>query len=204
MIKIAVFGAGTWGIALARLLAVNDRDVTVWSAIPTELKSLSTTHRHPNLPGMVLPSTMHYTADIAEACAGKDILLFAVPSPFVRSTAKKAAPYIPDGQLIVDVAKGVEDKTLMTMSEIIEDELAKQKRTARVVALSGPTHAEEVARDMPTLIVAASRQSGAESVLHPYFPGVYQHRPPRYRAGRRGEERHCAGGGHRVGTGIRR
>lgn len=169
MIKIAVFGAGTWGIALARLLAVNDRDVTVWSAIPTELKSLSTTHRHPNLPGMVLPSTMHYTADIAEACAGKDILLFAVPSPFVRSTAKKAAPYIPNGQLIVDVAKGVEDKTLMTMSEIIEDELAKQKRTARVVALSGPTHAEEVARDMPTLIVAASEDEEAAKVVQKAF-----------------------------------
>ena len=169
MIKIAVFGAGTWGIALARLLAVNGRDVTVWSAIPAELKSLSTTHRHPNLPGMVLPSTMHYTADIAEACAGKDILLFAVPSVFVRSTAKKAAPHIPEGQLIVDVAKGVEDKTLMTMSEIIEDELAKQKRHARVVALSGPTHAEEVARDMPTLIVAASEDEEAAKAVQKAF-----------------------------------
>ncbi len=169
MTKIAVFGAGTWGIALARLLAVNGRDVTVWSAIPAELKSLSTTRRHPNLPGMELPSTMHYTADIAEACAGRDILLFAVPSPFVRSTAKKAAKYIPDGQLIVDVAKGVEDKTLMTMSEIIEDELAKAKRTARVVALSGPTHAEEVARDMPTLIVAASEDEAAAKAVQKAF-----------------------------------
>lgn len=169
MTKIAVFGAGTWGIALARLLAVNGRDVTVWSAIPAELKSLSTTRRHPNLPGMELPSTMHYTADIAEACTGRDILLFAVPSPFVRSTAKKAAKYIPDGQLIVDVAKGVEDKTLMTMSEIIEDELAKAKRTARVVALSGPTHAEEVARDMPTLIVAASGDEAAAKAVQKAF-----------------------------------
>ena len=169
MIKIAVFGAGTWGIALARLLAVNGRDVTVWSAIPTELKSLSTTHRHPNLPGMELPSAMHYTADIEEACAGKDILLFAVPSPFVRTTAKKAAPYITNDQLIVDVAKGIEDKTLMTMSEIIEDELAKQKCSARVVALSGPTHAEEVARDMPTLIVAASEDEDAAKTVQKAF-----------------------------------
>lgn len=169
MTKIAVFGAGTWGIALARLLAVNGRDVTVWSAIPAELKSLSTTRRHPNLPGMELPSTMHYTADIAEACTGRDILLFAVPSPFVRSTAKKAAKYIPDGQLIVDVAKGIEDKTLMTMSEIIEDELVKAKRTARVVALSGPTHAEEVARDMPTLIVAASEDEAAAKAVQKAF-----------------------------------
>ena len=169
MTKIAVFGAGTWGIALARLLAVNGRDVTVWSAIPAELKSLSTTRRHPNLPGMELPSAMHYTADIAEACTGRDILLFAVPSPFVRSTAKKAAKYIPDDQLIVDVAKGIEDKTLMTMSEIIEDELAKAKRTARVVALSGPTHAEEVARDMPTLIVAASEDEAAAKAVQKAF-----------------------------------
>ena len=169
MTKIAVFGAGTWGIALARLLAVHGKDVTVWSAIPAELKALSTTHRHPNLPGMELPAAMHYTADIAEACAGRDVLLFAVPSPFVRATAKKAAPHIPDDQLIVDVAKGVEDKTLMTMSEIIEDELAKAGRKARVVALSGPTHAEEVARDMPTAIVAACAEEEAAKTVQKIF-----------------------------------
>ncbi len=169
MIKITVFGAGTWGIALARLLAANGRDVTVWSAIPEELKSLSVTHRHPNLPGMQLPSAMHYTADIGEACKGRDILLFAVPSPFVRATARKAAPFIPEGQLIVDVAKGIEDKTLLTMSEIIEDELRKCGRTARVVALSGPTHAEEVARDMPTLIVAASEDEDAAKAVQKVF-----------------------------------
>ena len=112
---------------------------------------------------------MHYTADIAEACTGRDILLFAVPSPFVRATAKKAAPHIPEGQLIVDVAKGVEDKTLMTMSEIIEDELAKAGRKARVVALSGPTHAEEVARDMPTAIVAASADEDAAKAVQKVF-----------------------------------
>ena len=169
MTKIAVFGAGTWGIALARLLAANGRDVTVWSAIPAELKSLAETHRHPNLPGMELPAGMHFTADIAEACKGRDILLFAVPSPFVRTTAKKAAPHIAEGQIIVDVAKGVEDKTLMTMSEIIEDELAKAHRTARVVALSGPTHAEEVARDMPTLIVAACSDADAAKAVQKVF-----------------------------------
>ena len=169
MTKIAVFGAGTWGIALARLLAANGRDVTVWSAIPAELKSLAETHRHPNLPGMELPVGMHFTADIAEACKGRDILLFAVPSPFVRTTAKKAAPHIAEGQIIVDVAKGVEDKTLMTMSEIIEDELAKVHRTARVVALSGPTHAEEVARDMPTLIVAACSDADAAKAVQKVF-----------------------------------
>ena len=171
MTKIAVFGAGTWGIALARLLAVHGKDVTVWSAIPAELKALSTTHRHPNLPGMCLPADMHYTADIEEICGDRDVLLFAVPSVFVRSTARKAAPHIPDGQLIVDVAKGVEEKTLMTMSEIIEQELAADgKHThCNVVALSGPTHAEEVARDMPTLIVAGSPDEAAARKVQQIF-----------------------------------
>ena len=106
-LKIGVLGAGTWGTALARLLAVNGCDVTMWSALPQELVTLGTTHTHPNLPGMILPEGMHFTADIEEVCGDRDILLFAVPSVFVRSTAQKAAPHIPDGQIIVDVAKGV-------------------------------------------------------------------------------------------------
>ena len=169
--KIGVLGAGTWGTALARMLAGNGCDVTMWSALPDELKAMSVTHGHPNLPGMCLPADMHYTADIEEICGDRDVLLFAVPSVFVRSTARKAAPHIPDGQLIVDVAKGVEEKTLMTMSEIIEQELAADgKHThCNVVALSGPTHAEEVARDMPTLIVAGSPDEAAARKVQQIF-----------------------------------
>ena len=169
--KIGVLGAGTWGTALARMLAGNGCDVTMWSALPDELKAMSVTHAHHNLPGMCLPADMHYTADIEEICGDRDVLLFAVPSVFVRSTARKAAPHIPDGQLIVDVAKGVEEKTLMTMSEIIEQELAADgKHThCNVVALSGPTHAEEVARDMPTLIVAGSPDEAAARKVQQIF-----------------------------------
>ena len=167
--KIGVLGAGTWGTALARLLAENGHDVTIWSALPEELKSMATTHRHPNLPGMQLPAALHYTADMADICAGRDLLVFAVPSVFVRSTAKKAARYLPDGQLIVDVAKGIEEKTLFTLSEVIESELHARPghEGCRVVALSGPTHAEEVARDLPTMIVAAAREEAdAQKVQH--------------------------------------
>lgn len=169
MATITVFGAGTWGIALARLLAVNGHDVTVWSALAEELETLRTARRHKNLPGMELPASMHYTADMAAACRRRDLLLFAVPSPFVRSTAKKAAPYIPDGQLIVDVAKGVEERTLLTMAEIIEEELGAESRRASVVALSGPTHAEEVARDLPTAIVAGSADEAAAKAVQRIF-----------------------------------
>lgn len=170
MASIGVLGSGTWGIALARSLAVSGHEVTVWSAHPEKLKQLHITHRHPNLPGMMLPGTMRYTADLEEACTGRDVLLFAVASVYVRKTAKKVAKLIPDGQLIVDAAKGVEEKTLCTMSEVIESELqAAGRKDCRVVALSGPTHAEEVACDMPTLIVAGCTDEAAAKRVQEIF-----------------------------------
>ena len=153
MTKIGVLGAGTWGMALARMLCVSGHEVTVWSAIEREIDEFSVTRRHPNLPGMVIPEELGFTKDIEEVCRDKEILLFAVPSPFVRGTARKAAPYIKDGQIIVDVAKGIEADTLFTMTEIIADEL--KNPAVKLVALSGPTHAEEVAKDLPTTIVSA-------------------------------------------------
>ncbi len=155
--SIGILGAGTWGLALARLLHRNGHQVTVWSAIESEIDALNATHAHPNLPGMMIPQEIRFTKDAEETCTGKDILLFAVPSVFVRSTAARVRPYVPDGQIIVDVAKGIEPDSLMTMSEVIRDELVKDGSHAQVklVALSGPTHAEEVALDMPTSIVSA-------------------------------------------------
>ena len=153
----SVLGAGTWGMALARMLALNGNGVTVWSAIGSEIDGLAATHAHPKLPGMVVPDSIHFTKDLQEACTGCDFLLFAVPSVFVRRTAKSAAPFVADGQIVIDVAKGIEAGTQMTMSEIILDEMrrAHGHERVRVVALSGPTHAEEVAVDLPTTIVAA-------------------------------------------------
>ena len=151
--KIGVLGAGTWGIALARLLANAGHDVLVWSAIEKEIDVLSSTRIHPNLPGVELPEQLAYTKDIEEVCKDKDILLFAVPSVFVRATARKASPYVVDGQIIVDVAKGIEGDTLFTMSEIIAEEM--KDSAVNIVALSGPTHAEEVVKDLPTTIISA-------------------------------------------------
>lgn len=153
MRRIGVLGAGTWGMALARVLANKGYEVTVWSALEREVTEYSATRRHPNLPGMIIPDSIAFTGEIEAAVTGKDIVIFAVPSVFVRSTAKKAAPYIPDGQIILDVAKGMEPDTLFTMTQIIADEL--KNPTVKLVAFSGPTHAEEVAKDLPTTIVAA-------------------------------------------------
>lgn len=157
MAKIGVLGAGTWGMALARMLCNMGHEVQVWSALPQEIDQLSTTGVHPKLKNMVIPKEMKYTKEIQEVCTDKDILLFAVPSVFVRSTAKQASEYMKDGQVIVDVAKGIEAGTLYTMTEVIRDELNKKGglENVKLVALSGPTHAEEVAIDLPTTIVSA-------------------------------------------------
>ena len=169
--SIGILSAGTWAVALARLLERNGHQVTVWSKFQQEVDALSSSRTHPNLPGLVISEDIAFTTDIAEACTGKDILLFAVPSVFVRETAALAAEYIPDGQIIVDVAKGIEPDTLLTMTEVIRDELSKDGKHAgvKLVALSGPTHAEEVALDMPTSIVSACTDMAVAEVVQDAF-----------------------------------
>ncbi len=168
MSDIGVLGAGTWGMALARMLHNNGHRVCVWSALSKEVELFSATRRHPNLPGMEIPEGIVFTGEIEEVCRKRDILLFAVPSPFVRSTARLAAPYVQDNQIVVDVAKGIEADTLLTMTQIIAQEL--NNPTVRLVALSGPTHAEEVAKDLPTTIVSACEdQAVAETVQNVFW-----------------------------------
>ena len=123
--KIGVLGAGTWGMALARMLANDEYEVTVWSAIESEIDELSSSRVHKNLPGMVIPDSIVFTKESREVCKDKDIILSAVPSVFVRGTMEKAAPFIPDGQIIVDVAKGIEPDTLFTMTQVLQDEIQK-------------------------------------------------------------------------------
>lgn len=167
VVKIGVLGAGTWGIALSKMLSEAGHTVTIWSAIEKEIDELSATRKHPNLPGVELPERLVYTKNIKVACTGMDVLMFAVPSPFVRATARKAAPYIPDGQVIVDVAKGIEAETLYTMTQIIAEEL--KNPTVKLVALSGPTHAEEVVKSLPTTIVSASKDEQAAAFVQKVF-----------------------------------
>ena len=156
--KIGVLGAGTWGVALASLLAKNQHEVTLWSKIPSEIEELRVTGAHKNLPGALLPVGISYTTDIRDALRGSAMAIFVVPSQFIRQTAKEAAPFVDVGTVIVNAAKGIESGTLMTMTEIIEDEFKLQgvPEGVRIAALSGPTHAEEVAIGLPTSIVAAA------------------------------------------------
>lgn len=162
MNKISILGAGTWGVALARMLCNTGHTITVWSAIPDEIEQLNKTRTQKNLPNMIIPEAIRFTTNLQEVCKA-EILLFAVPSVFIRSVAKEVSKYTKSNQIIVDVAKGIEPDTLMTMSEIIQDEI----KDIPIVALSGPTHAEEVARDLPTTIVAAHQNIEiAEKIQH--------------------------------------
>ncbi len=165
MTKIAVLGAGTWGIALARLLTVKNHEVRVWSAIESEIDTLSQTRKHPILSDMVIPDNMLFTKNLGDAMANCHIVLMAVPSVFVRGTAEKIKEYFKDEMIIVDVAKGMEADTLFTMSEIITDVIPN----AKVVALTGPTHAEEVAFDKPTAIVAACEDEAVAEFVQDVF-----------------------------------
>lgn len=171
MKKIGVLGAGTWGMALARMLANNNHEVTVWSALAKEIDEFSVTRKHPNLPGMIIPESIQFTKSIQEVCEDKHILLMAVPSVFVRSTAAQMRPYVSDGQIIVDVAKGIEAETLFTMTEVIRNEINTDGMhgNVKLVALSGPTHAEEVAKDLPTTIVSACNDIDAAEIVQDVF-----------------------------------
>ena len=172
MAKVSVIGAGSWGTALALLLHSNDHDVTVWSIMEDEIKMLSEKREHASkLPGVKLPEDMKFTTDLEKSLQDKDLVVLAVPSPFTRSTAHKMSPYVKEGQLIVNVAKGVEEKTLMTLSEIIEEEIPQ----ANVAVLSGPSHAEEVGRGYPTTVVAAAHdQKTAEYIQNTFMNRVFR------------------------------
>ncbi len=154
MANIGVIGSGTWGTAIAVLLNNNGHNVDLWSAIPAEIEEMKTTLKHKNLPEITLPEAICYTADLEAAMKEKDLLVLAVPSVFVRSTARRMKEFCKDGQIIVDVAKGIEEETLMTMTQIIKDEIPQ----CEPAALSGPSHAEEVSRGLLTTCVAGSHK----------------------------------------------
>lgn len=166
MANVGIMGAGSWGTALALLLHKNGHQVTVWSISEEEVEMLSTRREHESkLPGVRIPDDMEFTSDLAKAVKDKDFIVMAVPSPFTRSTAKSMSPYIPEGQIIVDVAKGIEEDTLMTLSQQIEQEIPQ----ADVAVLSGPSHAEEVGRGIPTSVVIGAKTKKTAEYLQSMF-----------------------------------
>lgn len=171
MAKVAVLGGGSWGIALAVLLHKNGHEITVWSALEKEIEMLANEHEHKMLPGVKLADDMIFTTDEQEAVKEKDLLVMAVASSYTRATAKRFKEFVAPGQIIVNVAKGIEEDTVMTLTEIIEQEIPQ----CQVAVLSGPSHAEEVSRGVPTtIVVGAKKKSTAEYIRSLFMNEVFR------------------------------
>ena len=166
MAKISVLGSGSWGMALALLLHNNGHEVLLWSARPEDARKLREKRENPSrLPGVVLPDTIEILTDLERALRDADAAVLAVASPYIRSTAHNMTPFVREGQKIVNVAKGIEEKTLKTLSEVIEEEIPQ----GDVAVLSGPSHAEEVGKGIPTTcVVSAHTRETAE-----YLQGIF-------------------------------
>ena len=161
MSKISIIGSGGWGSAMAIMLAQNGHDVTLWSYLTEECENLKKYRENkPFLPGVKFPENVRFTDDIA-CCAGADITVMATPSHGVRSTARAMAPHIADGQIVVNISKGIEEGTSLTLSRVIKEEVPN----CVVAVMSGPSHAEEVSRGVPTTnVVACEDMTVAEYV----------------------------------------
>lgn len=172
MAKVSVIGAGSWGTALATVLKNNGHEVTIWSAIKEEIDMLEEKREHvTKLPGVRLAEDIRLTTDLEDAIRERDLLVLAVPSVYTRSTAGNMKPFVKEQQLIVNVAKGIEESTLMILTDIIEEEIPQ----AQVAVLSGPSHAEEVGKGLPTTCVAGARtKDAAEYVQNIFMNDVFR------------------------------
>ena len=172
MAKAGVIGSGSWGTALARVLSKNGHEVTLWSRREEESRMLREERENKSkLPGVKIPDDILCTTDLEQTVEGKDILVLATASPSIRSMAKKMAPYVADGQIIVDVSKGIEDSTLMILTDVIEQEIPQ----CRAAVLFGPSHAEEVGRDIPTTVVAGAKdRETAEYIQNLFMNKVFR------------------------------
>lgn len=171
MKKVTVLGAGTWGVALTILLAGNGHEVTLWSKFPAETDALNADRSNiKNLPGAVLPDNVILTNDMEKAAQnGPDLIVNTVISPHVREVSMKLSPYIKEGTIIVNASKGIENGTLYTMTDIISQEIPQ----AKVGVVSGPSHAEEVSRHIPTTVVAGAADKETAMYIQDMFMNPY-------------------------------
>jgi glycerol-3-phosphate dehydrogenase (NAD(P)+) len=164
--KIAVLGAGSWGTALAISLSNKGHQVQMWDIDQAHLQSLQEERENKKyLPDICFNPRLEIRKDLEEAIRGTDIVLFSAPAQHFRSAFNGAIPYLKDDMVLVNVAKGIEQKSLKRLSEIVFESLPK----ANYVVLSGPSHAEEVARALPTTVVAASNDQKLAEYIQDIF-----------------------------------
>ena len=170
--RIAVIGAGSWGNTLANLLAKKNLPVTLWVYEPDQLAEMRRTRMNKRyLPGIFLPEQLELTGDLSEAVGDARFLVLAVPSHAMRSVCQQIKPHLQEKQIFVNVAKGIENDTLLRMSQVIEEVLAVSPE--QVVSLYGPSHAEEVAMEIPTAVVSASASLKTARTVRDLFSTPY-------------------------------
>jgi glycerol-3-phosphate dehydrogenase (NAD(P)+) len=156
MAKLAVLGAGSWGMTLGLVLNDNGHDVTMWEFDAEQIRAVLRDHENKKyLPGIPIPDSISFTNYIGDALAGAQAVVVAVPSHVVREVTTRARKMIPPELLVVNVAKGIENGTLMRMSQVLSESL-ERKDTERIVSLVGPSHAEEVSHRLPTTVVSGA------------------------------------------------
>lgn len=170
MADIGVLGAGSWGTALAIVLADNGHNVDLWAARGTKAEQFKKDREYKAaLPGVKFPELLQIEENLEDACKGKDVIVFAVGSPYIRETARKAAPFIEAGTKVVDVSKGIEESSLLTLCGVLKEEL----QGADISVLSGPSHAEEVSRKIPTTVVIGAHSKETAEYLQELFMNDY-------------------------------
>ncbi len=171
--KISVLGAGGWGTTLAILLHFNGHNVTLWEYVKSYAKVLEKTRDNKSyLPGIPIPDEIKITHDLEEATHQQNMIVLAVPSQFLRSVIKNIDSSEIKNSILVSVAKGIENKSLMTMSQMLKDEMPELDQS-QVGVLSGPSHAEEVAKRIPTAVVAASLDAETSKSIQGAFITSY-------------------------------
>lgn len=169
MKRIAVIGAGGWGLALGLLLLENKNEVIFWCYDEKEKNDILQ-HRENKrcLPGIKIPIEVGFTCEMQETLQAADVAIMAVPSKAIRSTAKLMAPYLAKDTIVVNVSKGIEEGTLQCLADVISEEV-----TNPVVILSGPSHAEEVARHIPTAVTVSSKQMDQARIVQELLMNQY-------------------------------
>lgn len=165
MKKVAVMGAGTWGTALALLLNSNGHEVSVWGFEKEEVDDMLKTRENRHLKDVHIPEEIEISNDLKKVVEDKDFVLVVVPSKFMRPNLEKLSNYIKDNQMIVIASKGIEEDTLFTMTEISKDIMPN----IEVAAISGPSHAEEVSRGIPTTCIIATEKKKNADILQDIF-----------------------------------
>jgi glycerol-3-phosphate dehydrogenase (NAD(P)+) len=169
-VKISVIGAGSWGTALAVVLQSNRHEVLMWAREDEIARNINEQHRNPvYLSELDLPETIQATSNFAQASTGRDMIVFATPSHTMREIAERIKPFLAGNEIIVTVSKGIEKATFMTMTQVLGQALKGTIIEDHIGTLSGPSHAEEVARKKPTVVVSAANSRTTARLIQDSF-----------------------------------